>query len=162
VYEEFVESFKADEAPSGSGRDGGSGVKAFVRGGVVAPGSKPHEAPLGAFPSAGVVAGRGCAMQCHSSVSIRDHLKLRSHHAACSCVGQSQNPPGGATGGRYVPAGAAAAAAAAAGAAPGGAGGSGKRFEPGRVHQRHDAFADDEDEEDEVRVCVARVAGLGF
>lgn len=39
VYEEFVESFKGDEGP---GRD--SGVKAFVRGGVVAPGSRSHEA----------------------------------------------------------------------------------------------------------------------
>lgn len=39
VYEEFVESFKGDEAP---GSDGG--VKAFVRGGVVAPGSRSHDA----------------------------------------------------------------------------------------------------------------------
>lgn len=42
VYEDFVESFQADE-------DGGGepGTKAFVRGGVVAPGSKSHEASGG-------------------------------------------------------------------------------------------------------------------
>ena len=39
VYEEFVESFKGDEGP---GKDGG--VKAFVRGGVVAPGSRSTDA----------------------------------------------------------------------------------------------------------------------
>jgi hypothetical protein len=39
VYEEFVESFKGDDAP---GKEGG--VKAFVRGGVVAPGSRSHDA----------------------------------------------------------------------------------------------------------------------
>lgn len=39
VYEEFVESFAGDD---GGGRDGG--VKAFVRGGVVAPGSRSHDA----------------------------------------------------------------------------------------------------------------------
>jgi hypothetical protein len=44
VYEEFVESFKGDEAP---GSDGG--VKAFVRGGVVAPGSRSHDATGGCF-----------------------------------------------------------------------------------------------------------------
>ncbi len=38
VYEEFVASFQGDEA----GRDGG--VKAFVRGGVVAPGSRSTDA----------------------------------------------------------------------------------------------------------------------
>lgn len=39
VYEEFVESFAGDD---GGGRDGG--VKAFVRGGIVAPGSRSHDA----------------------------------------------------------------------------------------------------------------------
>jgi hypothetical protein len=39
VYEEFVESFKGDDAPGSEG-----GVKAFVRGGVVAPGSRSHDA----------------------------------------------------------------------------------------------------------------------
>lgn len=39
MYEEFVESFKGDEGP---GKDGG--VKAFVRGGVVAPGSRSTDA----------------------------------------------------------------------------------------------------------------------
>lgn len=39
MYEEFVESFKGDEGP---GKDGG--VKAFVRGGVVAPGSRSVDA----------------------------------------------------------------------------------------------------------------------
>jgi hypothetical protein len=38
VYEDFVESFKGDDP----GRDGG--VKTFVRGGVVAPGSRSHDA----------------------------------------------------------------------------------------------------------------------
>jgi hypothetical protein len=52
VYEEFVESFKGDDG--GPGRDGG-GVKAFVRGGVVAPGSRSHEAS-GASCSAAVLA----------------------------------------------------------------------------------------------------------
>lgn len=41
VYEDFVESFKGDEGP----KDGG--VKAFVRGGVVAPGSRSTDASGG-------------------------------------------------------------------------------------------------------------------
>lgn len=47
MYEEFVESFQGDDR-AGSGRDGGSGgVKAFVRGGVVAPGSRSTDATGG-------------------------------------------------------------------------------------------------------------------
>jgi hypothetical protein len=57
VYEEFVESFKADEGGAGGGDSGG--VKAFVRGGVVAPGSRAHDAvgALSWLAAAGAVGG---------------------------------------------------------------------------------------------------------
>ena len=51
------------------------------------------------------------------------------------------NTPG-AKGSKYVP-------SHMPGSASGAPGSAAKRYEPGRVHQRHDAFADDEDEAEE-------------
>ncbi|KAF8062719.1 RRC1 [Scenedesmus sp. PABB004] len=96
VYEEFVESFKADEPDDRRGS--GAGVKAFVRGGVVTPGSRPQEAPAGA------------------------------------------------KGGKYVP----SFVPPALGGGGGSSSASRSRPEPGRVAPRHDAFADEEEEEESV------------
>lgn len=46
VYEEFVESFQANEPQHNRYGPRDDGPKPFVRGGVVMPGSKPHEGGL--------------------------------------------------------------------------------------------------------------------
>lgn len=112
VYEEFVESFKGDEGP---GRD--SGVKTFVRGGVVAPGSRSHEATgawectnhidllcvapllllpllLPLFPPLLLPLLSSCHIQTfHSYIAAFQHLLAQSlstttcHECRCGCSG---------------------------------------------------------------------------
>lgn len=82
VYEEFVESFKGDE---GGGQDGN--VKAFVRGGVVAPGSRSHEATgasacMQSTQSGHIISDRGIPiMPCLLPVVITRQCALLLHQA---------------------------------------------------------------------------------
>jgi hypothetical protein len=72
VYEEFVESFAADEA------EDGRGVKAFVRGGTVMPGSSAHD---GAGEAR---SGFWCASSCSSITSARQQQQQQQWQ--CGCV----------------------------------------------------------------------------
>lgn len=129
VYEEFVESFKVDDEPGGRG---GGGPKAFVRGGVVAPGSSSH-APIGARLGA-----RGT---CACLPRRAQRQTAASRGADATRLPQRPRTSGGSNkGGKYVPGGGGAAAAAK------------PKPEPGRIQARHNAFADDDDDEEAAEV----------